>query len=231
MGDTGALLLGLMMAASTMVVGGRERPAGQRLGVLLLRTAVHPAAHPRRAHPRHRVVDRSPRLEAQGRGHRRQGPPPPPTGAPRSRLLAQRAHPVGVDRAAVGLRPVPDLHRRGQRHRARSASPRCLLLLYTVLHPATRRAGRPVARTRSHGRGRRRGADDRPRGGAERTRPTAAASVARAAPLEPPSASGSPANRRSSRGAAPTRPRRRRPASSAGPASSRRPAPARSPRA
>ena len=44
MGDGGALLLGLLMAASTMVVGGRTDQQLQRAVVLLLRPAPHPAA-------------------------------------------------------------------------------------------------------------------------------------------------------------------------------------------
>ena len=60
MGDGGALLLGLLMAASTIVVGGRADRAVQRPDLLLLRPAVHPARHPRGADPRHDVRDRAP---------------------------------------------------------------------------------------------------------------------------------------------------------------------------
>ncbi len=118
MGDGGALLLGLLMAASTMVVGGRtDQPfSGQTffffapliiplliLGVPILDTV---------------LADRAAGDQAHGPRHRRQGPPPPPPDAPRARAPAQRAHPVGVDRTAVGLRALPDLLGPGQRHRA-----------------------------------------------------------------------------------------------------------------
>ena len=52
MGDAGALLLGVLMAASTMVIGGRTPPT-QRGHLFLLRPAVHPVLHPRRAHRGH----------------------------------------------------------------------------------------------------------------------------------------------------------------------------------
>ena len=55
MGDSGALLLGLLMAVSTSVVGGRADTdaALHRPDVLLPRPARAPAVHPRRADPRH----------------------------------------------------------------------------------------------------------------------------------------------------------------------------------
>ena len=62
MGDGGALLLGLLMAASTSVVGGRADPnqgfSGQTY--FFLAPLVHPAVHPRRADPRHAVRDHPP---------------------------------------------------------------------------------------------------------------------------------------------------------------------------
>ena len=118
MGDCGALLLGLLMAASTMVVGGRtDQPfSGQSfffyapllIPLLVLAVPIFDTlfAIVRRARKR------------TGRGDGRQGPSAPPADATRPRPLAQRADPVGVDRAAVGLRAVPDDHRTGQRHRA-----------------------------------------------------------------------------------------------------------------
>ncbi|MEZ5249298.1 MAG: MraY family glycosyltransferase [Ilumatobacteraceae bacterium] len=52
MGDSGALFLGLLMAVSTSVVGGRRGPRCRdrlgRPGVLLPRAIVHPAVHPGR---------------------------------------------------------------------------------------------------------------------------------------------------------------------------------------
>ena len=115
MGDSGALLLGLLMAASTSVVGGRAdpEPGLLRPDLLLLRAAVHPAAHPRRAPARHGVRRRPAGDEAPGLVDSRQGPPPPPPHAARPRPAPQRADPVAVDGAAVGVRALPDLHRRG----------------------------------------------------------------------------------------------------------------------
>ena len=55
MGDAGALFLGLLMAATTITVGGRTDDAVQRADVLLLRAAVHPARDPRRPDHRHAV--------------------------------------------------------------------------------------------------------------------------------------------------------------------------------
>ena len=69
MGDGGAFLLGLLMAVSTSVVGGRADPehAGvRRPDVLLPRPVGDPAADPRRADPRHAVRDR-PRARPAGR--------------------------------------------------------------------------------------------------------------------------------------------------------------------
>ena len=122
MGDGGALLLGLLMAASTMVVGGRTDQPLQRAVVLLLRPAAHPAGDPRRADLRHAVRHRAPGPQPHGRRHGRQGPPPPPAHAARPRPPAQRVHPVGVDRAAVGVRAVPDLHAARATASCRSAS-------------------------------------------------------------------------------------------------------------
>ena len=118
MGDGGALLLGLLMAASTMVVGGRTDRSFSGssffffapilipvviLGVPIIDTLVR--HHPEGAQP-------------VGHLDRRQGPPAPPAHAPRPRSPAQRVHPVGLDRAALGLRALPDLQRLGRRRRA-----------------------------------------------------------------------------------------------------------------
>ena len=61
MGDAGALLLGLLMAAVTIAVGGNTDTPFSRPDVLLLRPAVHPARDPRRADRRHRLLDPAPR--------------------------------------------------------------------------------------------------------------------------------------------------------------------------
>ena len=116
MGDGGALLLGLLMAVSTSVVGGRADPGEQAyipgqtyfflapifiplviLGVPILDTTVR---------------DRAPGQPAPGLRHRRQGPPPPSSDEPRSRAAAQRDHPLAVDRGAQRVRALPGVHQR-----------------------------------------------------------------------------------------------------------------------
>ena len=102
---------------------------------------VHPAVHPRRADPRHAVRHRPPRRPTPGARHGRQGPPPPPPDEPRPRPPPQRADPVGVDGAAVGVRALSGAHRvepglpavRHGRPRHRAVH---------VLHPSVRGAAR-----------------------------------------------------------------------------------------
>ena len=109
MGDCGALLLGLLMAVSTSVVGGRADPdrAGLlRPDVLLPRAARAAAVHPRHPGARPAVRHRPPGDAAQGARRGRQGAPPPPADEPRARASTQRADPVDVDGAAVGVRPL-----------------------------------------------------------------------------------------------------------------------------
>ena len=110
MGDGGALLLGLLLAVSTSVVGGRADPnlqgyAGQTyfflaplfiplfiLGVPILDTLF---AIVRRADP------------APRRGDGRQEAPSPQAHGDGARSTAQRRDPVGVDCSAVRVRAVP----------------------------------------------------------------------------------------------------------------------------
>ena len=63
MGDAGALFLGLLLAAPTITIGGRTDRPVQRADLLLLRAAVHPDRHPRRADHRHRVLVRPARRD------------------------------------------------------------------------------------------------------------------------------------------------------------------------
>ena len=131
MGDSGALLLGLLMAASTSVVGGRADPNQEFSGqtyFFLAPLFIPLSSSACRSSTRCSRSSAGPTRRAGVRG-RRQGPPAPPADAPRPRPAAQRADPVGVDRAPVGLRALPDLHRGGRRHRAarrRRARPRAL---------------------------------------------------------------------------------------------------------
>ena len=127
MGDAGALFLGLLMAASTMVIGGRVPDVGadQRRDLLLLRAPVHPPADPGRAVGRHGVRLRAPHGARQGLRHAGQGAHPSPPGAPRPRPPEERAHPVGVHRDSVGLLAFPTLRPPGERlHPARRGGAR-----------------------------------------------------------------------------------------------------------
>ena len=145
MGDGGALMLGGLMAASTMLVGGQtsEQFSGQVffffaplfipffvMGVPIIDTAF---AIVRRATKRTSV------------GEARQGPPPSPAHAPRPRSAAQRDHHVDVVGPAVGVRPVPRVHPQGRRHRAvRSGGPGARALdLVPPRHPPRPRRARP----------------------------------------------------------------------------------------
>ena len=58
MGDAGALFLGLLLAVTTITVGGRADYQYSANDVLLLRAAVHPDRDPRCADRRHRVLGR-----------------------------------------------------------------------------------------------------------------------------------------------------------------------------
>ena len=157
MGDGGALLLGLLMAASTMVVGGRTDQPFSGQTFFFFAPVLIPLVILGVPDLRHRLVDRAPGPHPHEPGHRRQGPPAPPPHAARSRPPAQRVHPVGVDRAAVGLRALPDLHPLRRRHRPdRHPGPRP-----AALHRAAP-AGPPDPSGRHRGRPPRRWA--RPRG-------------------------------------------------------------------
>ena len=110
MGDAGALMLGLLMAVSTTMVGGRNEQAVLGPVVLLLRPDLHPARHPRSPLARRPLRHRAPnRPQTRGR-HRRQRPPPPSPDAHRPRPPPQCAHLVGVDRcccrASSSTRPT-----------------------------------------------------------------------------------------------------------------------------
>ena len=142
MGDGGALLLGLLLAVQHQRGRWARRPRhrrGRRADVLLPRPAVHPAVHPRRADPRHAVRHHPPGAPAAGAGHRRQGPPAPPADGARARAAPQRADPVVLDGAAVGVRALPGASPTAACRTCRSA-PRCSgSSLYTLLHPQIRR--------------------------------------------------------------------------------------------
>ena len=166
MGDAGALILGLLMAAATMVIGGRTPPRRERPDLLLLRPPLHPGLHPRRAPRRHGLRLRPPdgqpapgfhtpdknhihhRLMRLGHGHRR-----------------TRGHPVGLDGAALRLRPLPAL-----RHQVNAFIPFGVVALglglYTLFHPSIAANGVPAAGGGCGGPRRRRPQPDRGNGAA-----------------------------------------------------------------
>jgi hypothetical protein len=78
MGDAGPLFLGLLMAAATMVIGGRTA-RHQRPDLLLLRPAVHPGVHPGGPHRRHGVRLRATNRQGHRVPHPGQGPRPSPS--------------------------------------------------------------------------------------------------------------------------------------------------------
>ena len=139
MGDGGALLLGLLMAASTMVVGGRTDRSFSGQSFFFFAPMFIPLVILGRADPRHAVRHRAAGPQPHRHRDRRQGPPAPPPDAARPRPPAQRVHPVGVDRAAVGLRAVPDYSGSGD-GLVPIGIAAILLSLYMVLHPGLRRA-------------------------------------------------------------------------------------------
>ena len=124
MGDAGALLLGLLMAASTMLIGGRAVTSGTVNGVaahtgqtyfffaplfipfFILGVPMVDMAFAFVRRTANRTGFSTPdknhlhhRLLRLGHGHRRSGP-----------------HPVGLDGAAFGIHPLPPVHLERQRH-------------------------------------------------------------------------------------------------------------------
>ena len=131
---------GLLMAASTITVGGRTDHAVQRPDLLLLRAAAHPAASSsacRSSTPRSRSCAARRRRTASRDG--RQGPPAPPADAPRPRPRGAASSILWAWTALLSgfvlSRPTPA----GATRSCRSASPALGLLLFTVLPPRARR--------------------------------------------------------------------------------------------
>ena len=155
MGDAGALLLGLLMAASTMLIGGRT--AGTVGGVAARSGQTYFFFAPLfipffilgRAHRRHGLRLRPPDGQPDRVLHPGQEPPAPPAAAAGPRPPPQRPDPVGLDGPAVRLHPLPALHLERQRlHPLRRPGPRG-----DPLHPVP-----PVAPKAGRARARRRGA-------------------------------------------------------------------------
>ena len=160
MGDGGALLLGLLLAVATSVIGGRADSFSQEfvgqtyfflaplaIPLLILGVPIFDLAFrdlPSSDQPAV-VVDR------------RQGPPAPPPDGSRPRPPPQRGDPVDLDAAAVGVRAVPDAHRSQPdvstvRHRR---------AVHRVVHRAAPECSRPQAGDRRTGRSVVRRLDDR----------------------------------------------------------------------
>jgi UDP-GlcNAc:undecaprenyl-phosphate GlcNAc-1-phosphate transferase len=145
MGDAGALMLGLLMAVSTTMVGGRNEQAFSGAVVLLLRADLHSSRHPRRSAARCALRHRAPNSPQKRRRDRRQGPPSPSADAHRPRPPPQCAHPVGVDDIAFGFVLYPTYNYGRGDAMVPTGIAALGLLLYTVLHPDIRqgRAERP----------------------------------------------------------------------------------------
>ena len=116
MGDAGAHFLGLLMAASTMVIGGRVPTAVPISGVTYFFFAplFIPILHPRCAPGRHGLRLRPTDGAREGVRHPGQGAHPPPAAAPRPRAPPERDHPVGLDRDSLELPPLPAVRAPGQ---------------------------------------------------------------------------------------------------------------------
>ncbi len=127
MGDAGALLLGLLMAASTMLIGGRAADVAVQQGAgVAVQQGAEVAARSGQTYfffaplfipffilgvP---IVDMAFAFAApNGQSHRLldagQEPPAPPAAPSGTRAPPERPHPVGVDRPALRVHPVPAL--------------------------------------------------------------------------------------------------------------------------
>ena len=118
MGDAGALLLGVLMAASTMVIGGRVPTAVPTSGVTYFFFAPLFIPFFILGVPLVDMAFAFVRRTARGTElpHPRQEahPSPPPPAGPRP--PPERPHPVGLDGHFVRLPPVPPVRAPGQRH-------------------------------------------------------------------------------------------------------------------
>ena len=115
MGDAGALTLGLLMAASTIAIGGNTDAEVGGQTFFFFAPLFLPARHPRRPDPRHGVGAAAPGQGTGGADHGRQGPPAPPAHAAGARPAAGGAHPVDVDGSAVRGGARPRVHEQRRR--------------------------------------------------------------------------------------------------------------------
>ncbi len=140
MGDCGALVLGVLMAASTMSLGSSTDATFSGQSFFFLAPLFIPLVIPRGVpvlDTLFAIVRRAgPALR---RRHRRQGPPAPPAAHAGARAAPGGLHPVGLDGAALRCRAVPGADRAGRRAGAAGhggAGP----LAVTIFHPGARRA-------------------------------------------------------------------------------------------
>ena len=105
------MFLGLLLATTTITIGGRTADPFSGQTYFFFAPARHPAGDPRRPDRRHRVLVPPAGREAPVVRRGRQGAPPPPADAPGPRSAAHRRDPLALDRAALGAsccsRPTP----------------------------------------------------------------------------------------------------------------------------
>ena len=141
MGDAGALFLGVLLAVPTITIGGRTDHAFSGntfffFGPLLIPVVILGVPILDTVFSFVRRLVRSPALAS---GRRR--PPASPPHAPRSRPAPHGRDPVGVDRAALGRRAVPDLHATRATRSCPSSSPRSRCCCSRGSTPASAPAG------------------------------------------------------------------------------------------
>ena len=168
MGDAGAMFLGLLLAVTTITVGGRTADQFSGQTYFLLRAAGHPDRDPGRPPHRHGLLVRPSDPASPVDLDRRSRAPAPPAHAPRPRPPPGRGDPLALDRAGLRGRPHPDVHEPGQRPRADRARRAGLAALHLL----------PSWRSAAPGRG----GGRRPRQGGRRKRSSTSSSAAAPVP-------------------------------------------------
>ena len=132
MGDAGAMFLGLLLATTTITVGGRTADPFSGQTYFYFAPLAIPIVILGRADLRHRVLVRAAGGQAPVVRAGRPRAPAPPADAHGPRPAARGRDPLAVDRPAVGGRAAADVHRprqlaRARRHRRDGAAPLHLL--------------------------------------------------------------------------------------------------------